>query len=278
MQRRHILAILVSTLPVSGFEGEDRIWREYLAWFRAQESDLPDPLKGFEEQLLRSGRSREEAAEATAIAARLMKERRDEWQAAFFDRTYASRRPRFNTQPNELLVESVRGIRPGRALDVHMGQGRNAIYLARLGWQVTGFDYSAEGVAAARAAASRANLSVTAVVSRHDGFDFGDRRWDLIVMSYTWLPLEAKWIELITRALKPGGLLVFEHLLDESGSQTAATWLPGPNELTRLFGHMRILRYEVVLKKADWSWRPERVARLVAERDPAIEAAHSQER
>lgn len=207
-----------------------------------------------------------------------MKERREEWQSAFFDKTYASRTPRFNTQPNQLLVQTVRGLKPGRALDVHMGQGRNAIYLAGLGWQVTGFDYSAGGISAAIRTAKEAGVRVTAIKARHEDFDFGAGQWDLIVMSYTWLPLESKWIDKITRALKPGGLLVFEHLIDESGSESAAAWLPAANELTRLFGHMQILRYEDVRTKADWSWRPERVARLVAQRDLAIEQSHLGER
>jgi len=207
-----------------------------------------------------------------------MRERRAEWHAAFFDKTYTSRTPRFNTQPNQLLVDAVRRLRPGRALDIHMGQGRNAIYLARLGWQVTGFDYSVEGIAAARAASKAAGLPLTAVVARHEEFDFGGGPWDLIVMCYTWLPLEAEWISKVTQALAPGGILVFEHLVDESGSDTAAEWLPAANELTQIFQHMRILRYEDIRVVPDWSWRPERVARLVAQRDLSIEQTRPGER
>ncbi|HOL73530.1 MAG TPA: hypothetical protein PKW45_18930, partial [Bryobacteraceae bacterium] len=53
-----------------------------------------------------------------------------------------------------------------------------------------------------------------------------------------------------------------------SGSPGAAPWLPRPNELLRVFGRLRIRRYEDVRARADWSWREERVARLVAERTP----------
>jgi hypothetical protein len=61
-------------------------------------------------------------------------------------------------------------------------------------------------------------------------------------------------------------MLVFEHMLEESGSESAAPWLPRPNELFQIFGRLRILRYEDTRQQADWSWRPERIARLVAER------------
>ena len=50
-----------------------------------------------------------------------------------------------------------------RALDVGMGQGRNALALARLGWEVTGFDVSAVGLAQARAAATAQGVTINAV-------------------------------------------------------------------------------------------------------------------
>ena len=107
---------------------------------------------------------------------------------------------------------------------------------------------------------------MTALVRRHEDFDFGRAQWDLVVMSYTWVPLRGEYVDRIIESLKPGGLIVFEHLMDESGSENAAPWLPRPNELLKVFGRLRILRYEDVRADADWSWRPERIARLVAEK------------
>jgi SAM-dependent methyltransferase len=200
-----------------------------------------------------------------------MKERKDEWQPIFFDKTYSGAKPRFNPEPNAFLVEVAGALNPGRALDIHMGQGRNAVYLAKKGWDVTGFDFSPVAVAAAHKMAGAAGVRLTTRVCRHDDFDFGTNRWDLIVMSYTWLPLEAKWTGRIIDSLRPGGRLVFEHLMDESGSENRTAWLPRPNELPRLFSRLRTIRYEDTRTKADWSWRPERVARLLAERDFNLE-------
>ena len=89
--------------------------------------------------------------------------------------------------------------------------------------------------------------------------------------------MEALWVERITRSLKPGGVLVFEHLMEQSGSEYAAGWLPRPNELMQIFGRLRILRYEDLSARADWSWRPERIARLVAEKSLAAEDAERRE-
>jgi hypothetical protein len=47
-----------------------------------------------------------------------------------------------------------------------------------------------------------------------------------------------------SQLLKPGGILVFEHLMDDSGSERAASWLPKPNGLFEVFGRLRIRRYE----------------------------------
>jgi hypothetical protein len=105
---------------------------------------------------------------------------------------------------------------------------------------------------------------LTALVRRHEDFDFGRAQWDLVVMSYTWVPLKEPYVGRILESLKPGGVLVFEHLMDQSGSDRAAGWLPRPNQLLEVFGSLRILRYEDLRAPADWSWRPERIARLVA--------------
>jgi SAM-dependent methyltransferase len=131
---------------------------------------------------------------------------------------------------------------------------------------VTGFDYSAEGVAAARRAAEKEGLAIRTVVARHEDFDFGREQWDLILMSYTWVPL-VPYAPRIVTALRRGGLLVFEHMMEESGSERAAPWLPKPNQLLEVFGALRILRYEDTRAAADWSWRPERIARLVARKE-----------
>ena len=79
----------------------------------------------------------------------------------------------FNHAPNAFLVEFAKTLKPGRALDVGMGQGRNAIYLAQQGWQVTGFDLSDAGVKIAREQAAKFQVSVTAVVADAAAYDFG---------------------------------------------------------------------------------------------------------
>ena len=65
--------------------------------------------------------------------------------------------------PNAFLVKFAKTLKPGRALDVGMGQGRNTIYLAQQGWQVTGFDLSDAGVKLARERATKLRPSSTKI-------------------------------------------------------------------------------------------------------------------
>ena len=70
------------------------------------------------------------------------------------------------------------------ALDVSMGQGRNTIRLAQQGWETTSFDPADEAVAESRAAALRLGLTIHSQITTDEHFDFGENRWDLIVLSY----------------------------------------------------------------------------------------------
>ena len=85
--------------------------------------------------------------------------------------------PRFNTNPNAFLVQMVQGRPAGAALDVGMGQGRNAIYLAQKGWTVTGFDPAGRAVALAQETAKKAGVTITTFTQGDDEFEWGENRW-----------------------------------------------------------------------------------------------------
>jgi 2-polyprenyl-3-methyl-5-hydroxy-6-metoxy-1,4-benzoquinol methylase len=67
-----------------------------------------------------------------------------------WDRRYAGRELVWTSDPNRFLVQEVDGLAPARALDLACGEGRNAIWLAERGWQVTAVDFSAVGLEKAR--------------------------------------------------------------------------------------------------------------------------------
>ena len=128
------------------------------------------------------------------------------WNRAYRDPVW--RRTRFNARPNELLVETVRLLLPGRALDVHMGEGRNALHLAALGWQVTGVDVAEQGLAYAHEQAQERGLSLTTHAQDSRRYAWGAVCWDLLVLCYAD---EDDHVAPAARALQPGGRVMFEN-------------------------------------------------------------------
>ncbi len=187
-------------------------------------------------------------------------------QAGVYNILYSSGSDVFTREPNALLVEAVRNRKPGRALDVGMGQGRNALFLARNGWDVTGFDSADEGIRQAKSEAARLAVRLTAEVSTFEAFDFGTEKWDLIVLTYE--PTKAI-APRVAQALRPGGIVVVEdrHL---DTRQVWPTGTFGNNELLSLFSGLRVIKYEDVWARPDWSVKKleERLVRLVAEKAP----------
>lgn len=173
----------------------------------------------------------------------------------------------FNHNPNAFLVECVRNRKPGKALDVGMGSGRNSLYLASHGWEVTGFDIADVGVAQARKKAKKLGVRLNAIVKSDADFDFGTGQWDLIVLTYQ--PFR-DLLPKLKPSLKEGGIVVIENfhrdtmkdrLLDQDATYRN-------NELLELFSDFRILRYEDTVARPDWGIEfPEnRLVRLEAQK------------
>ena len=170
-----------------------------------------------------------------------------ETPAEYWDRAY-SLPPNFNTAPNEFLINVMKGISPGRGLDIGMGQGRNAVYLAKLGWEVTGFDISEHGMELARKSAAAAGVKITTINSTLENFDYGVGQWDLIVGTYVGI----NWLEAAVKSLKPGGFLVIEGYAHHPQAPPSSSFKP--NELLKLCidQKLHILRYEDVKAEPDW--------------------------
>jgi len=180
-----------------------------------------------------------------------------------WNRILTAEKPAFNTQPNAFLVEMVKNRKPGAALDVGMGQGRNAIYLARQGWTVTGFDPADKAVAQANAAAAKLGVKLTTVIQGSEDFDFGESRWDLIVLSYVTV---RDISDRVVRALKPGGIIVVEAFHRDVTKQrpVGGGVVFDSNELLTLFAGLRVLRYEDADATSDFGGAGSRAVRLCA--------------
>jgi len=100
---------------------------------------------------------------------------------ARWNKIFTDPKSNFIRNPNAFLVETVKPLNPGRALDVGMGQGRNALWLAQQGWEVTGADISEEGIRLAREQAIKIGVRLNTVLKSADEFDYGRDQWHLII-------------------------------------------------------------------------------------------------
>jgi len=135
-----------------------------------------------------------------------------------------------------------------------MGAGRNALYLAKLGWKVSGFDPADKAVALAQQRARRLGLTLDTAAVPDSEYDFGKERFDLILFSWT-MPLVP--VQRVVDSLKHGGIVVME----------CGAGFVGRNEVLKKFDALQIVFYEIVRAKSDFYDRRETdVLRLVAKK------------
>jgi 2-polyprenyl-3-methyl-5-hydroxy-6-metoxy-1,4-benzoquinol methylase len=168
----------------------------------------------------------------------------------------------FNRKPNPLLVWSVTRLPPGKALDVGVGQGRNAIYLAKRGWDVTGIDRAEGALAVSRQYAKEQGVRITPVLQSAEEFDWGHNRWDLIVMVY-FLGVRENAAK-VRESLKPEGLVVIEAFIAEPGKPSGGVVFQR-RELGKYFNEgFEILRYQENEIVADFGEKRQPMVRFVA--------------
>lgn len=165
----------------------------------------------------------------------------------------------FSHQPNRLLVDAVEHEPPGAALDVAMGQGRNALYLASRGWKVIGIDAADKGLRIARAQASQRGLALDAIHADIDVWDFGENRFDLVTLIYAGD--HGRWIHKIQATLRPGGLFVVEGWAKDTPHSSYGF---GDGQLAELFAGYDILRDDTADDVPDWACDRGRLVRFVA--------------
>jgi SAM-dependent methyltransferase len=177
------------------------------------------------------------------------------------ERDVVLKRLDYNPQPSKFLMEMVKARKPGLALDVSMGQGRNALYLASQGWRVTGIDISDEGIRQAREAAVARKLTIEAINADANTWDYGVEKWDLVVLIYTSCDEKV-----VRRSLKRGGLVVSERAHKDS---VPAIGVETGEFSAQYKDGFRVLRDEVVEDMSDWAWKDrlrQKLVRFAAEK------------
>ena len=251
--------------------GDDQVWKEFITWFKTAPAG-GDPFRLYGEELAKQGLTEEEIGRRFGVITRLFATK-PEGAEVFYDRTFSrpalTGRPEvdgFASGPSEFLVGAVKEVRPGRALDLGMGQGRNAVALATKGWTVTGVDVSGEAVGAAARNADKAGVKITGVKSDYASFDFGRESWDLVAMIFAWAPIdEPAFVERVRACLKPGGLVILENFVStpERPRPPMVRALP-PGGTRAAFAGFEIVSYEELTGTGDWGGPDSDLVRMVA--------------
>ena len=120
----------------------------------------------------------------------------------------------WTSTPNQFLVSEVSDLPVGRAVDLACGERRNAVWLAELGWTVTGVDFSPVGLAKADRLARSRQVDVKWTESSVEEWTSSPDGFDLVAVFYLQLPQPERSVALTVAAtaVAPGGcLLVVAH-------------------------------------------------------------------
>lgn len=172
--------------------------------------------------------------------------------------------------PSSFLIENFDHLPKGLALDLAMGEGRNAIYLATRGFDVDGVDADSRAVAQARAASRKLAAPIRAIVGNvEDGtYIIPIETYDLIaVFNYLHRPL----FNDIKEGVVPGGGVIYQTFtVDQArfGRPRNPDHLLKPNELKEAFSDWEIIRYREVIGPSRRDGKTRAIAGIVA-RKPA---------
>jgi len=181
---------------------------------------------------------------------------RERWNAR-----YGARAVGLWHAPSPFLREHLALLPRGPVLELAIGEGHNAIFLAQQGFSVTGIDISEVAVAHALQVARQAGITIEAHVMDLRGATLPVAAYSVVACFYY---LQRDLFPQIIAALKPGGMVVYETYTIEQaryGHPTNPAYLLQPNELLQVFKGLRVRVYRDLIVEG-----PRAVASVIAEK------------
>ncbi len=151
----------------------------------------------------------------------------------FWDDRYSQQDYVYGTSPNEFFRQEIEKLKPGRILLLGEGEGRNAVFAAKNGWQVDAFDYSAKARDKALKLAEDNNITINYNVVNIDELEIVPDTYDAAGIIFLHLHgiLREKLHSLTLEALKTNGKLILEMFSKDQIKKTSG----GPKELELLY-------------------------------------------
>jgi SAM-dependent methyltransferase len=158
-----------------------------------------------------------------------MKIPQDFWNERYKEKEYI-----YGLNPNDFLVQNIKHLKPaGKVLCLAEGEGRNSVYLAKLGFEVEAVDFSLEAKNKALELAIKNNVSIKYTVADLNDFDFGKNCFDAIISisAHTNSELRKKIFNQVKTALKAGGIFLLEGYNKSQINRNTG----GPKDIDMLF-------------------------------------------
>jgi len=151
----------------------------------------------------------------------------------FWNERYAATEYAYGTEPNQFFKEQLEKLNPGKILFPAEGEGRNAVYAAKMGWQVYAFDPSTKGKRKAEKLASANGVSIDYQIAGYEDVNYTPHFFDCIVLIFAHThPLKRNEVhQKLISFLKPGGTLVLEGFSKNQISYNTG----GPRDVNMLF-------------------------------------------
>jgi SAM-dependent methyltransferase len=157
-----------------------------------------------------------------------------------WDERYKTNEWVFGTNPNDFLRSVTPQLPPGRALSLGEGEGRNAVFLAERGWDVTAVDMSRVGLEKAEVLAAERGVRIQPVVADLNTYTVEPEAWDVITLIWLHMPpdLREHVHSMAAQGLRRGGAVVLEAYTPDQREYGTG----GPSDRKMLYRAEMLLR------------------------------------
>lgn len=170
-----------------------------------------------------------------------------------WDQRYADEEFHYGKEPNEFFKREIDKLKPGKLLLPAEGEGRNAVYAAKLGWDVVAFDSSVEGQKKAYRLAKEQGVEIEYQLKSYEEFTAEENSFDMLAFIYAHNPNRQQNHRKLARFVKPGGKILLEGFSKEqlqygTGGPPVLQLLFSEEEIKEDFKDLTEIKVEKVVK------------------------------
>jgi len=166
-----------------------------------------------------------------------------------WDKRYSQEEYVYGKEPNFYFKEQLQNYKPGKILLPAEGEGRNAVFAALSGWEVTAFDNSKVGQEKALKLAEELKVKINYHIASYEDVSLAEESYDLIAFVYAHTSNREQVHNKMLRYLKPGGIVILEGFSKEQLRYNTG----GPGNIDMLYSVDEIdLDFKILSEKKVW--------------------------